>query len=113
MIDENDPRADWSEARIATFSMDVQQLLGDQRVQFLLWYIFALCGIYRTSLNADVATFIEGERNVGLKLINFLAEFNPEIYPAISILGIRAAAHDKAAKEAARREAENREGEQS
>ena len=51
-----------------------------------LLYILGLCGIYRTGVfEGNEAAFRNGERNIGLQIINLIHAVDPQAYPKFLI----------------------------
>lgn len=60
---------------------DVYFLLNCPQGRRFLWRYLGICGVYRLSYTANSDTnFREGERNIGLKLMNDIMETKPEAY---------------------------------
>jgi hypothetical protein len=60
---------------------DLRFILNDVQGRRFLWRYLGECGVFRSSFTGSSETFFrEGERNVGLKLINDIHEASPEAY---------------------------------
>lgn len=58
---------------------DVRWLMSDKRGRRLIWRLFAIAGIYRTSFTGNSTTFFnEGRRDVGLHFLSDVQEACPE-----------------------------------
>ena len=60
---------------------DVRWLMGTKRGRRIIWRLLERTGVFRTSfrLNNEMA-FLEGQRNVGLILIDLIHANCPEMY---------------------------------
>lgn len=60
---------------------DFKWLMGNKRGRRIVWRLLERTGVYRTSfrLNNEMA-FLEGQRNVGLILIDLIHANCPEMY---------------------------------
>jgi hypothetical protein len=60
---------------------DMQHILGSPQGRRFLWRYLETCGIYRSSFTGSSETFyLEGQRNIGLKLLADITEASPESY---------------------------------
>jgi hypothetical protein len=75
-------KAAQEEARIRQLQIDdVFFLLNHPQGRRFIWRYLGLCGVYRLSYTANSDTnFREGERNIGLKLMNDIMDANPDAY---------------------------------
>ena len=60
---------------------DFKWLMGNKQGRRIVWRLLERTGVYRTSfrLNNEMA-FLEGQRNVGLILIDLIHANSPEMY---------------------------------
>lgn len=66
------------------FVGEMRNLMRNPSARRLVWMILQMCPVYRISmdsLNGTASSFMEGERNVGLKVIRLLEEVDPQLYP--------------------------------
>jgi hypothetical protein len=60
---------------------DVRSVLGTIQGRRLLWKYLELCGVYKTSFTGSSETFfLEGQRNVGLKILGDIMDADPMAY---------------------------------
>lgn len=60
---------------------DFKWLMADPRGRRIVWKLLELTGVYRSSFTGNSETFFrEGERNIGLKLIDKIHTNCPEKY---------------------------------
>ena len=60
---------------------DMQDLLRTGFGRRIIWRYLSFCGVFKTSFTGDSQTFFnEGQRNVGLKIIDDINEANPQAY---------------------------------
>ena len=60
---------------------DIQHILSTAQGRRFLWRYLETCGIYRSSFTGSSETFyLEGQRNIGLKLLADITEASPESY---------------------------------
>lgn len=60
---------------------DLRSVLNTIEGRRFLWRILEFCGLYKTSFTGSSETFfLEGQRNVGIKLITEIIETEPEAY---------------------------------
>jgi hypothetical protein len=60
---------------------DVFFLLNTPQGRRFFWRYLGLCGIYRLSYTGNSDTnFREGERNIGIRMMNDIMEANPDAY---------------------------------
>jgi hypothetical protein len=60
---------------------DVHHILSSPGGRRFLWRYLELCGVYRSSFTGSSETFyLEGQRNIGLKLLADITEADPESY---------------------------------
>jgi hypothetical protein len=60
---------------------DMQHVLNSIQGRRLLWRYLETCGIYKSSFTGSSETFyLEGQRNIGLKLLADITEASPESY---------------------------------
>ncbi len=60
---------------------DLRFLLSSDQGRRFIWRILELCGIYKSSFTGSSETFfLEGQRNIGLKLISEVLRVDPESY---------------------------------
>lgn len=60
---------------------DIRFLLSREQGRRFLWRYLEICGVYRSSFTGNSQTFFnEGERNVGLKLLDDIMEAAPDAY---------------------------------
>lgn len=60
---------------------DLRSVLNTVEGRRFLWRILEFCGLYKTSFTGSSETFfLEGQRNVGIKLITEIIETEPEAY---------------------------------
>lgn len=73
------------------FLQNVRNEMRRPQVQKIVLFMLDTCGIYRSSisLNGEVSGVMEGERNVGLQLIDLLDESDPQIYPLLLLAEVQ------------------------
>lgn len=60
---------------------DVKFILGSLQGRRFVWRYLEECGVFKTSFTGTSQTFfLEGERNVGLRLLADINEAQPEAY---------------------------------
>jgi hypothetical protein len=60
---------------------DVKFLLSNIQGRRFLWKYLSKCGVYRTSFTGSSETFFkEGQRNVGLWILDDITRANPDAY---------------------------------
>lgn len=61
---------------------DMAFVMGDPRGRRFLWELLGTCGVYRLSYehSGSATMFKEGERNIGLALLNRMIEVDPDLY---------------------------------
>jgi hypothetical protein len=60
---------------------DIAWVLSTPNGRRFLWRYLEMCGLYRTSFTGSSETFyLEGMRNIGLKLLADITETSPEQY---------------------------------
>lgn len=60
---------------------DVAHVLSSPHGRRFLWRYLGICGVYKTSFTGSSETFyLEGQRNIGLKILADITECNPEAY---------------------------------
>ena len=73
-------------------------IMSDERGRRFMWWLLGRCHVYATSFTGNSATFFkEGERNIGLMVLDRVMTECPDLYPEM---------HKEAMLEQARREAE-------
>lgn len=61
------------------FEADLMWLMNDGRGRRIAWWLLEQCHVYATSFRTSAEMpFLEGERNIGLKLINEIRMVCPE-----------------------------------
>lgn len=82
MTDELDPQvAAREELARRQEEEDVKWLMGNQVGRRFVWGLLEFAGVHRTSMTADNWTFFnEGQRNVGLKIVDQIHRYCPEMY---------------------------------
>ncbi|MBL4786532.1 MAG: hypothetical protein JKY49_14030 [Cohaesibacteraceae bacterium] len=64
----------------------LQVVLRNKHCRIVLWWILEQCGIYRNTFSGNSATyFMEGERNIGLKILNQIAAVDARAYPKLML----------------------------
>lgn len=64
---------------------DFKWLMSDPRGRRIVWGLLVLTGVYRSSFTGNSETFFrEGERNVGLKLVDKIHTNCPEKYSTMT-----------------------------
>ncbi len=58
---------------------DVRQVLGTRSGRNLIWKYIQLCHVF-TSSYGDSMAFMEGERNIGLRLLSDINKYVPSAY---------------------------------
>lgn len=73
------------------FLDNVRAEMRRPQVQKIVLFMLNTCGIYRSSisLNGEPSGVMEGERNVGLQLIDLLDEADPHIYPLLLLAEVQ------------------------
>lgn len=66
---------------------DLRTLMGTAPGQRVMWWLMELAGVYRSSFNhsGSVMAFNEGQRNIGLVLVNRLNDACPQQFAAMLI----------------------------
>lgn len=66
-----------------TVLSNVRQVVKTRQGKELIWEILSRCGIYTTMSGAKKQSiyFNEGQRSIGLQIVELLNEADPEIYP--------------------------------
>ena len=60
---------------------DFKHVVSDERGRRFMWNLLGDCGVFRTSFrNSSEMAFLEGQRNIGLKLIDLIHAESPETY---------------------------------
>lgn len=60
---------------------DLKFILATEQGRRFMWRYLEMCGVYRTSFTGSSETyFLEGQRNIGLKLIADIVEADPDAY---------------------------------
>lgn len=82
--------ADESQVKSAQEKSKLKSDRDDQDLRFVLnhdqglrviWKLLETCGVFKSSFTGSSETyFLEGQRNVGLKLLNDIMRVNPDSY---------------------------------
>lgn len=68
------------------FREDVSVMLLNSQSMRFVWWILQQCGIYGVSFSGDEMTaFREGQRSIGLTIIQKLSESDEEAYPKLML----------------------------
>ena len=60
---------------------DLKFLLNTEQGRRFIWRYLEFCGVYKSSFTGSSQTFfLEGQRNVGLKLVAEIVDAQPEMY---------------------------------
>lgn len=60
----------------------VRETLQTMQGRRFTWWILSQCGIYSQNVSANSTMYIlEGQRSIGLKVIELLGEVDPKLYP--------------------------------
>ena len=60
---------------------DLRFILSTDQGRRTMWRYLELCGVYKSSFTGSSETFfLEGQRNIGLKIIADIMESDPEAY---------------------------------
>jgi len=60
---------------------DLKFILATEQGRRFLWRTLEMCGVYRSSFTASSETyFLEGQRNIGLKLLSEITDIDPDSY---------------------------------
>lgn len=60
---------------------DMRFILATEQGRRVLWKYLEACGIYKSSFTGSSETyFLEGQRNIGLKILNDIMDADPESY---------------------------------
>lgn len=60
---------------------DLKYLLSTDQGRRFLWSTLEMCGVYKSSFTGSSQTFfLEGQRNIGLKLLADIMRVDPESY---------------------------------
>lgn len=60
---------------------DLKFLLSSEQGRRFVWRYLELCGVFKSSFTGSSETFfLEGQRNIGLKLLADVMEADPESY---------------------------------
>lgn len=60
---------------------DLRFLLSTDQGRRFVWRYLEICGVYKSSFTGSSETFfLEGQRNIGLKLIADIMDADPEAY---------------------------------
>lgn len=60
---------------------DLAAVLNIPEGRRYLWRLLEFCGVYKTSFTGSSETFfLEGQRNVGLRVVNEITTTHPEAY---------------------------------
>jgi len=60
---------------------DLRFLLSTDQGRRYIWRVLEVCGIYKSSFTGSSETFfLEGQRNVGLKLLSDIMRVDPDSY---------------------------------
>lgn len=60
---------------------DLKFILAAEQGRRFLWRTLEICGVYRSSFTGSSETyFLEGQRNIGLKLLAEITDIDPDSY---------------------------------
>lgn len=60
---------------------DLKYILSTEQGKRFVWKLISRCGLFRTSFTGSSQTFfLEGERNIGLYVLDLIMEADPEAY---------------------------------
>jgi hypothetical protein len=63
---------------------DFKWLMSDKRGRRFIWRLLEMTGVYRTSFTGNSTTFFnEGQRNIGLMVVNEVHSNCPELYETL------------------------------
>jgi hypothetical protein len=63
---------------------DFKWLMSDKRGRRFVWRLLEMTGVYRTSFTGNSTTFFnEGQRNIGLMVVNEVHAHCPELYETL------------------------------
>lgn len=63
---------------------DIRQLIATAHGKRVFWRYLELCGVYKSSFTGSSETFfLEGQRNIGLKILADIVDADPKAYVAM------------------------------
>jgi hypothetical protein len=66
---------------------DMKYLLSSMQGKRVLWRYLEECGVFRSSMTGNSQTFfLEGRRDIGLRILSDIMEANPDAYLEMSKL---------------------------